>query len=296
MMTGMNESQLIEKIVREVIGIINKDAPRFDADDAGNAGDVGADSELTDLTSLKERKRILVDSPLDEEALAFMMEKTPARIGIGKAGPRLKTSTLLTLRADHAAAQGSVYTDTDPALLEKMDLFTVSSMCIDRDQHLTRPDLGRQFSGETIKEIQSKCKMSPRVQIYVSDGLSSTAIEANIADVLPALTNGLKQYGIEAGTPFFVKFGRVPAMDAVSEALKSEVTCVLIGERPGLATFDSMSAYIAYKATVGMPESRRTVVSNIHSGGISATEAGAYIADVIKKMLELRQSGIDLKL
>ena len=85
-------------------------------------------------------------------------------------------------------------------------------------------------------------------------------------------------------------------MDVISEAVKSEVTCVLIGERPGLATFDSMSAYIAYKATVGMPESRRTVVSNIHSGGISATEAGAYIADVIKKMLELRQSGIDLKL
>ncbi len=85
-------------------------------------------------------------------------------------------------------------------------------------------------------------------------------------------------------------------MDIISETLASEVTCLLIGERPGLATAKSMSAYIAYKASVGMIESRRTVISNIHDGGINAVEAGAYIADVIKKMLELKVSGVDLKL
>lgn len=85
-------------------------------------------------------------------------------------------------------------------------------------------------------------------------------------------------------------------MDIISETLASEVTCLLIGERPGLATAKSMSAYIAYKASVGMTESRRTVISNIHDGGINAVEAGAYIADVIKKMLELKVSGVGLKL
>lgn len=88
----------------------------------------------------------------------------------------------------------------------------------------------------------------------------------------------------------------VPAMDAVSECLGAEVTCVLLGERPGLATANSMSAYISYKASVGMPEARRTVVSNIHSGGIPAVEAGAHIAGLLKTILERKQSGVDLQL
>ena len=71
--------------------------------------------------------------------------------------------------------------------------------------------------------------------------------------------------------------------------------CVLLGERPGLATAESMSAYLAYNARVGMPESRRTVVSNIHKDGIPAAEAGAYIADVIGKMLDQKASGVDLR-
>ena len=288
----MLQEQMVEKVVREVLTMMQKNTEPI-ATPTQSPVEV---NNLVDIAGEEERKRILIDSPADREALERMMEKTSARIGIGKSGPRLKTSTLLMLRADHAAAQDSVFTDMNTAILEKMGLFAVQTLCKDRNQHLTRPDLGRQFSEDTLKEIRSKCKSRPRVQIYVSDGLSSKAIEANIESILPALTNGLNQSGIEIGTPFFVKFGRVPSMEPISETLESEVTCVLIGERPGLATSKSMSAYIAYKATVGMPESRRTVVSNIHSGGLSAPEAGAYISDVIKKMLELRVSGVELKM
>ena len=78
--------------------------------------------------------------------------------------------------------------------------------------------------------------------------------------------------------------------------MEAEVTCVLIGERPGLVTAESMSAYIAYKAVVGMPEARRTVVSNIHRGGTPAVEAGAHIAEIIKLMLDKKASGLELKL
>ena len=84
-------------------------------------------------------------------------------------------------------------------------------------------------------------------------------------------------------------------MDQVSELTGAEVTCVLIGERPGLITAESMSAYIAYKATVGMPEARRTVVSNIPRAGTNPAEAGAHI-EIIKIMLEKKASGTDLKL
>ena len=84
-------------------------------------------------------------------------------------------------------------------------------------------------------------------------------------------------------------------MDPVGEISGADVVCLLVGERPGLVTAESMSAYIAYKPTIGMPEARRTVISNIHKGGTPVVEAGAYIADVIKEMLEKKKSGIDLK-
>lgn len=161
---------------------------------------------------------------------------------------------------------------------------------------MTRPDLGRRLSEEAVKTIKEKCNDRPTVQIFVSDGLSSAAVAANTEDVLSGLIQGLKSSGIKVGTPFFLKYGRVGAMDEVSELTGADVTCVLIGERPGLITATSMSAYIAYKATIGMPEARRTVVSNIHSAGTIPAEAGAHIAEVIKIMLEKKASGTDLKL
>ena len=228
------------------------------------------------------------------EASAQMQKRTSARIAVGKAGPRLRTQTLLKLRADHAVARDAVFRDVDEALLREMKLFSVSTLCTSRNEHLTRPDLGRRFGDEVRREIASKCLNSPQVQVYVADGLSSQAIDANLRDILPALTDGLQDFGLRVGTPFFVRFGRVPAMDVISELLNAEVTCVLIGERPGLVTANSMSAYIAYRAAVGMPEARRTVVSNIHSGGIPAVEARAHIAGVIKNILERKASGVDL--
>ena len=132
------------------------------------------------------------------------------------------------------------------------------------------------------------------MQVYAADGLSSTAIEANLPKILPVLLEALERMGVSVGTPFFLRFGRVGSQEHVAETLGAKVVCVLIGERPGLATAESMSAYIAYNAYVGMPESKRTVVSNIHRNGTAAVEAGAYIAEVIGKMLEQKASGVDL--
>ena len=250
---------------------------------------------LEDMTSPEVRGVPLLDHIEDREGLERMMARTTARIGVGNCGPRLKTRTMLTLRADHAAARDAVFKDVGQELLDRLGLFTVETRCKSKDEFLTRPDLGRLFPEESLEMIRSKCGRDMDVQVYASDGLSSTAIEANLENILPVIMDGLKAEGLKTGAPFFVKNGRVAAMDQVSEALNATVTCVLIGERPGLATAESMSAYIAYKAVVGMPEARRTVVSNIHSKGIPAVEAGAYIVDVIQKILEAKASGVELK-
>ncbi|MBZ9606958.1 ethanolamine ammonia-lyase subunit EutC [Clostridium estertheticum] len=254
------------------------------------------DGFIEDITTVDIKKQLLVPNPADAKGYLKMKESTPARLGIWRAGPRYKTETALRVRADHAAAQDSVFSDVSEEFLKEMNLFSVKTECINKDEFITRPDLGKKITEEGIKAIKTNCKMRPQVQIYVSDGLSSAAIEANIRDVFPAMVQGLEGYKISVGTPFFVKNGRVGVMDVVSETLEADVTCVLIGERPGLVTAESMSAYIAYKATVNMPEARRTVVSNIHKGGTPPVEAGAHISEIIKLMLEKKASGVDLKL
>ncbi|MCI9598601.1 MAG: ethanolamine ammonia-lyase subunit EutC [Firmicutes bacterium] len=280
----MKERELIDIIAREVMAALyGEQEPRQDV-------------PLTDISSAAYKADIKLDQVENPLALDAMRTKTPARIGIGKAGPRLGTKTLLALRADHASAKDAVLKSVDENILKELGLFSVQSLCGDIDEHLTRPDLGRRLSEETKLRLQEHCVHGPRVQIYVSDGLSSLAVDENISDLLPVMIDGLEAKGIKTGTPFFVKYGRVPTMDVISEILNAEVTCVLLGERPGLAAAGSMSAYIAYRAAVGMPESRRTVISNIHTKGIQPVEAGAYAVDVITKILEAKASGVDFKL
>lgn len=252
--------------------------------------------EVEDITKIDLREVIDVVNPKNREELLKYKRKTPARVGIGRAGTRYTTSTMLRFRADHASAQDAVFTDVSDEVLAKNNLFTVQTRCNSKDEYITRPDLGRRLSDEAVKVLKERCKQNPTVQVYISDGLSSTAVEANVENILPALLNGLKAYGIDAGTPFFLKYGRVAASDDVAETLGATVTCVLIGERPGLATAESMSAYITYKGYVGIPEAKRTVVSNIHEKGTPSVEAGAHVAHIIKKILDTKASGQDLKL
>lgn len=292
----MIDEKLIERITAEVLRQLQGMQSTAASSCGRNTGSMEKNGELLDLSSAENKSEITLDHMVNPDMMAQMRKKTPARIGIGSAGPRLKTRTYLTLRADHAAARDAVFRDVDEDVLKELGLFSVQTLATNRNEHLTRPDLGRQLSKDTCRELRSKCQQAPQVQIYVADGLSSQAIDANLKDILQALMDGLQDYGISTGTPFFMRFGRVPAMDVVSETLDAEVTCVLIGERPGLVTANSMSAYIAYRAKVGMPEARRTVVSNIHSGGIPAVEAGAHIAQLIKTILERKASGVDLQL
>lgn len=293
------DNNTVESIVRAVMAQLASDGKDVSANTVKAAvssfADDIPDSQIADITSKEVKSVPLLDNPSDPDGLQRMMNKTTARIGVGKSGPRLKTQTMLALRADHAAARDSVFADVDEKSMQDLGMFCVKTCCHDRNEHLTRPDLGRKFDSETVSEIKSKCTANPDIQFIVSDGLSSKAIEANVKDVLPSVIDGVKSMGYSVGTPFFVKFGRVASMDHVCEIVGSKVTCILIGERPGLGTAESMSAYLTYDSKVGMPEANRTVVSNIHSGGITAVEAGAYLAEVIDLIMKNKASGVNLK-
>lgn len=253
------------------------------------------DGIISDITDIDIRKQLLVSHPTDHDGYLNMKANTPARIGIGRTGERYLTATNLRFRADHAAAQDAVFSDVDPKLVKKMDFISLKTICKSKDEFLTRPDYGRKFDEDEVKKIKDNITSHPKVQVVVGDGLSSAAIESNIENIIPALKQGLESHNLDFDQVIFVKYCRVPAMDKIGEITDADVVCLLVGERPGLVTAESMSAYIAYKPVVGMPEARRTVVSNIHNGGTPAVEAGAYIADIIKKMLDYKASGMDLR-
>lgn len=280
------DQRRIDAIAEEIVRRLQTIAPDLPAP--------APQPDVEDITSERVRRTPLLRSPANPEALERMMRRTTARIGVGRAGARLMTRTMLTLRADHAQARDAVFADVSQQVLDALGLFTVQTQCPDKNTYITRPDLGRRLSDEAVTTLKARCKPSPDVQVYAADGLSSTAIEANLPKILPVLLEALERMGVSVGTPFFLRFGRVGSQEHVAETLGAKVVCVLIGERPGLATAESMSAYIAYNAYVGMPESKRTVVSNIHRNGTAAVEAGAYIAEVIGKMLEQKASGVDL--
>ncbi len=232
--------------------------------------------------------------PDKEGLLNELRKKTPSRIAVGRAGARPKTETWLQFRLDHAAAVDAVYGEVPQEVLDRLGFFTVQTRVKDKEEYIRRPDLGRRLSDEARELIKRKCHMSPTVQIVISNGLSAKAIETNVEDVYLSLEQSLKNLGIQTGTPFYVDKGRVALMDEIGDVLTPEVVIMLIGERPGLVSAESLSAYLCYKPRKGVIEADRMVVSNIHKGGIPPVEAGAYLGTLIQKILTYQASGVSL--
>ena len=257
-------------------------------------GEAEPERVAADVSNMDLRKLYMVKDPADGERFRKMKLRTPARLGCGKAGARYKTLTMLRFRADHAAAQDAVFSQVAEDFAEKNGLVPVQTRCKDKDEYLTRPDLGRCFDPENQQKIRAAVPTPPRVQVVVGDGLSSAAITANAMDCAAAIRDGLKLKGIDLGQSLFVRYCRVGAGDAVGDVTGCELVCVLVGERPGLVTDKSMSAYLTYQPRTGVSESARTVISNIHAQGTPAVEAGSAVAELIDTILKRKVSGVGL--
>jgi ethanolamine ammonia-lyase small subunit len=298
-MDSQTEKIIVENVLNALLekGII-----------AGNAGNESVNAKVKETVTgiassargkdepltLTPKDKILIDDPHNPEALKMMRKATPARIAIGKCGTRQKTAPYLNFLADHAAAQDAVFMDVSDEFLQKNNLMKVQTIVKDKDEYLMKPELGKKLSEESRKVILEKIEKGKQVQIIVVDGLSSTAIESNISDVLPALIQGLKVENLSVGTPFFVKYGRVGIEDEIGMLLGCDVVVEFVGERPGLTTAESMSSYMVYRPSDKTVEADRTVISNIHKEGTPPAEAGAHMATLIKKMIDKKASGITL--
>ncbi|MCL7416819.1 MAG: ethanolamine ammonia-lyase subunit EutC [Halalkalicoccus sp.] len=236
-----------------------------------------------------------IDGPHDPDLLERITDRNPSRLGVGRAGSRPRTDTLLDFRADHGVARDAVLTHVDPAFAAEHDMVAISTLVEGKEDFLANPDRGREISEETAARLHEECETGPQVQLIVADGLSSTAVERNVPELLPVLLEGLADRDLRVGTPVFVEYGRVDAMDAIGEELDADCCVILIGERPGLASAESLSAYLVYGPERGGPTAGKSVVSNIHRGGLPPVEAGAQLVDLIAEMCERERSGIALR-
>jgi ethanolamine ammonia-lyase small subunit len=258
----------------------------------------GLTIDLPDPTRPDLRTKPGVKNPKDVDGLRALVDSTSARIGVGRAGPRYRTRSLLLFQGDHAVTQDALYRDVDQKFLNEFNLFTVQTRITGgKQEYLLRPDLGRLLNDDAKRIINEKCQKNVNVQLVVGDGLSAAAIEANLRQIFPVIKQGVQTAGLTFGTPFFIKYARVGVMNDVGELIKPDVVILLIGERPGLGRAESMSAYMGYKPKYGNTDADRDVVCNIfENGGTNPLEAGAFVVQFAQKMRKSQASGVKLKM
>ena len=224
---------------------------------------------------------------------------TPARIGLGRAGPGLPTREVLAFGLAHARARDAVHAplraEALAAQIAALGLETrlVDSAAGDRSTYLRRPDLGRRLSAASRSELC--CEAPCDIALVVADGLSSAAAHGQAAATIAAFLPHPAREGWRIGPVIIARQARVALGDEVGEALRARLVCVLIGERPGLSAPDSLGIYLTFGPRVGRTDAERNCISNIHGRGLSPDAAAARLAWLTREALRRGLSGVELK-
>ena len=235
------------------------------------------------------------------ESLRRIRERTPARIFEGRAGAAYRTSAQLDLREAHAAARDAVSAEFhlasafDAEFIARWNLWEVSTCARSKKEYLVRPDLGRRFSEGAQREISSRGSRECDIQIAIGDGLSVTAISAQVPALLPLVYDGARERHWTIGQIFAIRYCRVGILNEIGELLAPKVAILLIGERPGLATAESLSAYMDFRPGRTHTDANRNLISNIHGRGISPEAAADRILNLAAAMMARRLSGVGLQ-
>ena len=227
--------------------------------------------------------------------------RTPARLFVGRAGPAYRTTTQLALRQDHAAARDAVHEELDlhrdfaRDFIERWELFAVSTCATNKADYLLHPERGRRLNDTAREEIVRHCSTKADLQIIIGDGLSVATVITQAPLVLDALMHEAEGLGWRCGQPFVIRHCRVGVLNDIGELLDPEVVVLLIGERPGLATAESLSAYLAFRPRSGHTDAERNLISNIHARGVAPATAAVRIIRLAARLRQFQLSGIAVK-
>jgi ethanolamine ammonia-lyase small subunit len=235
------------------------------------------------------------------DLIDLVRTRTPARLLVGRAGTSYRTETFLDLREDHAAAMDAVRSEMDlardfgPEFVDRWGLFEARSQATSKAEYLLRPDLGRRLDSDSTGLIRRNCPSGIDLQVAIGDGLSPAAVAAQVPTLLPLLERGAVDRAWSFGRPFAIQYCRVGILNDIGELLLPAVVVLLIGERPGLATSESLSAYLAYRPKLGQTDAHRNLISNVHARGTSPVEAAGRILGLADQMIRNQISGVTIK-
>lgn len=235
------------------------------------------------------------------ELEALLRQHTSARVGIGRTGHSEKTPSILAFKMAHAEARDAVKSEWNTLSMadwlrgQHIDCEIVASLAVDKNTYLQRPDLGRKLTEDGAEKIKLLQLPAPDIALVVADGLSSRAVEEQIPSVLPELLVQLAQAGFSVSPVILVKYGRVAIADDIGTLMNARCSLILIGERPGLSSPDSLGAYITFQPQSGLTDASRNCISNIRPQGLYPGLAVAKMVYLIQEAFRLKVSGVQLK-
>ena len=238
--------------------------------------------------------------PIPPDPWADLRRHTPARIGLGRSGVALPTAELLRLAAAHAQARDAVHVALDVAALEAQlsssdwRCITVASRATSRDEYLRRPDLGRRLTPADATRLQNLASGAVDVALVLADGLSAVAVQTHAVPLLAALRNAFGD-AVTTAPIVIATQARVALADEIGALLNARLSLILLGERPGLSSPDSLGAYLTHAPAIGRVDAERNCVSNIRPDGLPPERGAQRIAWLVREALRRRMSGVALK-
>jgi ethanolamine ammonia-lyase small subunit len=229
---------------------------------------------------------------------------TPARIALGRTGTSIPTRAQLDFQYAHAQARDAVHLPFDHAALSSQlaerghESLLLHSAAIDRNSYLQRPDLGRKLSdtsAQTLREYASAHPGGVDLVIVIADGLSALAVHRHTLPFLARLEEQIAAEGWTVAPVILVEQGRVAVADEIGELLGAKMTVILIGERPGLSSPDSLGLYFTYNPKVGLTDAYRNCISNVRLEGLSYGMAAHRLLYLMREACRRQLSGVNLK-
>ncbi len=279
------DRRLIEAIVREIV------AATEGAGEATSGGEAPLRAERPIYARARQARPVL---PFAEREIERIKAATPARIAQGRTGTRYTTDKYIGLRAEHAIALDAVHSVLPESFEDTLGCVALESRAADHEEFLLQPDHGRRLSDDSRARLQAEGTHGADLQIICGDGLSAWALLANGPELVPALQRELGDAGFSVGRPLLVRRARVGVQDEIGVVLGAKATIILVGERPGLGTGDSLSIYTAFGPKLGQDNAEKDCISNIRPLGIPPAEAARECAELMRRTFAAGGGGVHL--
>ena len=282
----INQADL-EALVRAVVSETLQPQPKkASSSSSSSSADPACDDHCT--PPKREERR---ENPAE---VRRVIEASPARLAQGRVGTRYTTAAYIQLRAEHAIALDAVTSRVADDFAARHGLIPLASRAKDHEEYLLHPDQGRRLNEAGRERLLKEGTRGADVVVVVGDGLSALAVEHQVPVLLPALNAALTAQRFTLGKPCFVRHARIGVQDEIGALLGARSTIILVGERPGLGTGDSLSIYTAFAPRLNQDNSEKNCISNVREMGFPPKEAASECAKLMRRTFDAGGGGVHL--